>query len=102
VDLGVGDAAMVVDHGVDERVAHLRVVVSVLRFAGGCCAVAVALLAAHEPPPTTIRNVAQLLDVDVDQTAGMVVLVTTHWFPSGPIDMRKPVQLTGREDTARR
>lgn len=50
------------------------------------------LLTVDMAPAPVIGDVAMFLDVNVDQTAGVVVFVTTHWFPGYSIDMRQPVQ----------
>lgn len=87
VDLGVGDPGVVIDHGVDECVFHQFVAALVARLSRSRLAIPVALPTADEPPAAAVRNVAQLLDVDVDERARLGKLVTTHWFPSRPVDV---------------
>ena len=53
--------------------------------------VAVALLAADVAPAAAVGDVAELGDVDVDQRAGMVVLVAAQRFAGDPVDVREPV-----------
>ena len=78
VDLGAGNPGVVIDHGVDERVFHQFVAVLVARLSRSRLAIPVALLTADEPPAAAVRNVVQLLDVEVDERAGVGMLVTTH------------------------
>jgi hypothetical protein len=75
VDLGVGDPGVVAGDGVRERGAHVRVVVPVAGLAGRGGAVPVALGAADEPPAAAVGDVAELVDVDVQQRRGPVVFV---------------------------
>src|SRR6185437_12821981 len=78
VDLGVGDPGVVVQHGVHERGAELWVAVPVAADQAGLghrLAIAFALDASDVAPPAAVGDVAQLLDIDVDQGAGPVVLV---------------------------
>ena len=65
MDLGVGDAAVVVDHRVDERCAHQDVTVRGVRCVWGPGAVPLALLASHVAPATTVGDVPELLHIDV-------------------------------------
>lgn len=68
VDLGVCDAGVVVDDGVDEGVADQRVpVLALAPVQVRCRAVLPALGPADEPPAAADRDVAELLHVDVDQ-----------------------------------
>ena len=48
---------------------------------------ALTLLVSDEPPAATVDDVVQRLDVDVDQRAGMVMLVTAHWLPGCALDV---------------
>ena len=92
MDLGVGDAGMVVDDGVDVGLAHQRVAVLVLGLARGGGAVLLALLAADVAPASTVGDVAELLHVDVEHRAGVVVLVAADGLPGGAVDVGEPVQ----------
>jgi hypothetical protein len=58
------------------------------------CAV---LLSAHEAPATTIGNVAELGDIDMDQRAGMVVFVAAQRLTGHPIDMTEPADPAAHE-----
>ena len=78
VDLRVGDAGVIVDHGVD-------VVVAEASLAGRTFAATV------KPPSSSVRDTTELLHVDVEQRAGMVVLVAADRFAGGPVDMAEPV-----------
>jgi hypothetical protein len=65
-DLGVGDAAAVIDCGVevalaDTGVAPVRVVASSMNT-----------------PPTAVRDRSELLDVNVDQLARQIALIPLH------------------------
>jgi hypothetical protein len=46
---------------------------------------------AERAPAAAIRNVAQLLDVDMHQFAGSVGLVAANWFAGCAIDVPEPV-----------
>ena len=77
VDLGVGQAGVVVDGGVHVVVAASRR--GPLR-PGGRLAAAVA---AVDPPAAAVGEPAELLDVDVDQFAGAVAFVAADRLPVG-------------------
>ena|GEM_PF-3514429 len=64
--------------------------------------VPIALLAPHKPPAITVRNVAQLLHIDMDQRSGVGVFVAADWFTGGPIDMAQPVQPGAGQDPMNR
>ena len=88
VDLGVGDAGVVIDGGVHERSADLR---------AGCrracrCAVAVALSAAEVTPAAAVGDVAELLHIDVQQCAGMIVFVAADRLTGRPVEVGEPIQ----------
>lgn len=55
----------------------------------------------HEPPPATIGDVAELLDVDVQQVPRVVVLVAAYRFAGGPVQTREPVQAARDQDPVR-
>src|SRR5690606_39424951 len=59
--------------------------------------VAFALDAADEPPSASVGDVAELRDVDMDQRAGMVVLVSSDEFSRDPIDVAEPVDSKSHE-----
>ena len=84
---------MVVDHGVDERGAdHWPVAVTAFTRAVSCRArVGLAVLAADEPVAAAVGDVAELGDVDVDQRAGVVVLVAAQRFAGDAVEMGQPV-----------
>src|SRR5690606_28540419 len=77
VDLGVSEAGVVVDDGVD-------VVVAQTAPARG------ALSAAVEAPSAAVRDATELLHIDMDQRSGVVVLISFRGPPSradhGPRD----------------
>ncbi len=102
MDLRVGDARVIVDHGVDECVTHQRVAVSVLLLAGRRGPVPLALLASDDPPAAAVGNVAELLHVDVDQCAGRLVLVMSGWLARLHLEMREPVQAAAQDRVDRR
>jgi hypothetical protein len=64
VDLGIGDVGVVVDDGVDVGLAYQRVVVLALRLVG---------------------DVAELLHIDMEHCARVVMLVTPYEFPGGAV-----------------
>ena len=93
MDLGVGDAGVVVDDGVHERGADLRVR-GWLRSRSGRrwrSRLLVALLAADVAPAAAVGDVAELLDVDVEHRAGVVVLVAADRLAGDPVDVGEPV-----------
>lgn len=72
VDLGVGDAGVIVDDGVDERVPDDRAAVPALAAVlVRHCAVPLTLFSSDEPPPAAHGNVAELLHIDMDQSPGV-------------------------------
>src|SRR2546423_2844976 len=80
----VGQAAVVVHGGVDVRVAHTAGV------GGGVAAVG--------PPPTAGGNAPQLLDVDVHQSAGLVVLVAADRSSRLAVHLVEAVPLPACQD----
>lgn len=70
----------------DERLVQQWLGVLVLTRGGGV-PLALTSLVADEPPAATVDDVVQRLDVDVDQRAGMVMLVTAHWLPGCALDV---------------
>lgn len=79
VDLGIDDMGMVVDHGMHERVSQQRITVAVAAGSGCGGALAAPGHASDEPPTTTIGDVAQLLDVDMDQRPSRTSYTQTRW-----------------------
>ncbi len=93
VNLRIGDSRVIVDDGVDVRVAEQRVTLfSSASVLIGRSSVLAALLAANVPPASTERDVAELLHVDMDQRTGVIVFVTASWFTGLHIDMRETIQ----------
>ena len=78
-DLGVGEAAVVVEGGVEVGVAQASAAAS-----GGPAMGAV---------PAPGRDAAQLLDIYVDQLTGRVSFIAADGDGSGPIKMGKPVEV---------
>jgi hypothetical protein len=101
VDLGVGDAGVVVDDGVDEGVAHLRAV-PFLWLPGRRCPFLVALGAADVAPAAALWDVSELLHVHVEQRAGVGVLVAANRLTGRSVDVRQPVQPRRGEDAVHR
>ncbi|VXC53820.1 conserved hypothetical protein [Aeromicrobium sp. 9AM] len=96
-DLDVGDARVVIDHGVHERSADHRFICSASRSSGAHDrrhAVPVSLLFADVAPPTTVRDVAELGDIDMDHRPGMGVFVAADRFTGDPVDAAEPVHPT--------
>jgi hypothetical protein len=79
---------MVIDRGVDEPMAGQRVAIAAC-LAAGAVGLAVPLSAgpAEEPVAASGGDVAQLLDVNMDQVAGMVVLIAADRAAGGPVQM---------------
>ena len=69
VDLGVGDAGVVVDDGVNECVPELGVVPLVLRFVR-CDGAALPVLLSTDVAPAAVGNVPDLLHTHMHQRAG--------------------------------
>ncbi len=59
-------------------------------LAGSRGAVALALLPADEPPTAAVGDVAELLDIDVQQITGGGVLVTPDGLAGGPVHLGQP------------
>src|SRR5699024_1598421 len=98
MDFGVGDTGEIVDDGVDVCLAHQRVAIFVAVLAGCGGSILFALPAADVAPASPLRDVAELLHVDVDHGAGVGVLVTANGFAGGAIDVRVPVQVHAGQD----
>lgn len=90
MDLGISDTGMVVDHGVHKRISQQRIVMTVAAGTGCGCPVAAAGRASDEPPATTIGDVAQLFDIDMNQRSGMRMLVAADHFPGADVDVGQP------------
>ena len=75
VDFGVRHPGVVVDDGVDEAVAHLRVVVGIFRFPRGGGAMASSPCPADEAPSTAVGDVSELGDVDMDGVTRLRVFI---------------------------
>lgn len=99
MDLGIGDARAVVDHGVNERRADLPVALGGLagpkRRRGF---VSVALLLPDEPPAAPVRDVPELRHVHVDHRAGSRVLVAADRLSGDPVDVGKAVDAAPHQD----
>jgi hypothetical protein len=85
----MADPGVVIDHGVDERGPELG-------FAGGGLPprpglgrlpVREALLATQIAPATAVGDVAELLDIDVDEVVGAPMLGAANRFAIGSVDM---------------
>jgi hypothetical protein len=85
VDFAVGEAAVVVDCGVDVVEAHLA--------AGGPAG-----LAAQHLVAAAVRDPAELLDVDVEEFAGPVAFVAADDLAGGPVQVGQPVQAVADQD----
>ena len=93
---------MVIDDGVDVGIAHQWVAVLVLGLARGGGVVLLALLTADEAPTVTVGDVAELLHVDVEHGAGVVVFVAADGLAGGTIDMRQAVEVRVGQDAVNR
>jgi hypothetical protein len=93
VDFAVGEAGVVVDRGVHERVAD-----PACPLAGVRAGVA----AATGPPATTGRDLGQLLDIDVHEITGVIVLVAAHHTTCGAVHPRQTRHAVADQDTMHR
>lgn len=57
------------------------------------------LLSSDVAPPATVGDVPELLDVDVQHVAGVLVLVPAHGLPGGPVHMGEPVEPASDQDS---
>jgi hypothetical protein len=99
MNLRVGEAGVVVDHGVHERMPHQHATVSgaaLLARCGG--SVPITLLLSDHPPAAAVRDVAEIFHVNVDHRARIGMLVTADRLPSAHIDVPQPVQPTPDEN----
>jgi hypothetical protein len=89
VDLDVGQAGVVIDHGVQVGGAdHGPVVLAAAAGApSGGLGVVPALDPAEEAPAAAVGDVGELGDVDVDQRAGVRVLVAADRLAADPVDV---------------
>ena len=81
---------------------HRGDVVGVLGIPWCCSPIPLALGSTNETPPSTARDAAEVLHLNVDQWAKVVVLVTADRFTGEPTTDREPVQSTGSQDPADR
>ena len=99
VDLGIGQPGVVIDGGVDEPMASQRVMVAAAAAAGAVgLAVGLAGGPAQEPVATTSGDVAQLLDIDVDQVAGMGVFLAADHLAGGPVQITQAAAAAADQD----
>jgi hypothetical protein len=90
---------MIIDRGVDEPMTVQWVAVAAGLAAGAVgLAVAASGSAAQEPVATTSGDVAELLDVDVDQLTGMVVLVAADRLAGDPVQMGQAADAAADQD----
>lgn len=68
----------------NKHVFHQLVAAPVTRPSRSHPAIPVTLLTTNEPPTTTVRNITQFPDIDLDEPAKLGKLVTTHWLPQTP------------------
>ena len=101
MDLGIGDPGVVIEHGMDERGPSQRVPEVAVGQAGAARrhgAVGQALGLAHEPSPAAVRNIAQFLDIDMQQGAGVGVLVTADRLAGHPVHVGQAADPAPGED----
>lgn len=87
---------MIVDSGVDEAVADHRV--AALACVCGGLPIGGGLLAGHDSVSAAVGDVAELLDVDVDQFAGTLSLAAANDSAGGSVHPAQPVQLVAGQD----
>lgn len=86
VDLGIGDPGMVVDDGVNEAGPDKQAALVVRGTSSRGPDVPVALLASDESVTPAVWDLRDLLHVDVDHRAGMVMLVTANDLACSHVD----------------
>jgi hypothetical protein len=91
VDLGVGDPGVVIDDGVNERGPDQRLVSFVAVLAWSRCSVLQPLRSADVSLAAAVGDVSELLDVDVDHRARVVVFVAAHDLTGSDVDVVQPV-----------
>ncbi|GAA5059227.1 hypothetical protein GCM10023336_34820 [Streptomyces similanensis] len=98
-DLAAGEAGAVVDGGVEAAVAQVGAAVDGARPGSVAVrgAVAASLGPAVGPVPAAVGDVAQLLDVDVDEFAGPVAFVAAHDTARGAVQMGQAGQTVARQ-----
>ncbi|MBG6107248.1 hypothetical protein IWX88_000866 [Frigoribacterium sp. CG_9.8] len=92
VDLGIGDAGVVVDDGVHECFPDQRFPVFTPRHSRSRRSVPVALLPADETVSAAVGYVAELRHIDMDHRTGFVVLVTPGDLAGAFVNMVETVQ----------
>ena len=68
------------------------------RLVGGGGSIAVALLPADVASASAVEDIAELLDVDVEHGARMVVLVAADGFAGGAVDVGQAIQVGVGQD----
>ena len=56
----------------------------------------------RDAPAAAVRDVAELLDIDVDQLAGPVPLIAADRHPGGPVQVRQPRAAVAAQDRVHR
>jgi hypothetical protein len=98
VDLGVDDPGVVVQDAVDVPGSQVWFMAFVARDCGGRGPVPVSLMASHVAPAAPVGDVPELLDIDVDQGPGVVVLVAADHLAGAPVDVGEPVDPATDQD----
>jgi len=102
VNLGVGDARVVIHDCVHERIPELGVAPLVLRLAGSDGTIPRSLTSPDVSPAPTVGDVPELLDVHVHERARVVVFVSADRLAGGTVDVGKSIHARGREDAVDR
>jgi hypothetical protein len=92
---------VVVEDGVDEGCADewmAEVLVPAAGAVRGGDPVLQTLGTTQVAPASTIGDIAELLDINVNQGPGIVVLVAADRFAGGPVDVGEPVEATPDQD----
>jgi hypothetical protein len=97
-DLGIGDPGVVVDDRVDERGPEQRAAVFVAGLVRCRGAVPAALDASDLAPAAAVGHVAELLDVDVEHGAWVIVFVATDGLAGGAVDVGQAVDPAAGQD----
>ena len=99
VDLGVGDAGVIVDDGVNERVSDQRIPVVPLRRIGSVAArflLPCGRPTNRQPPPSGM--LPSFFTSTWISEPGCVVFVTAGRFPGLHIDVRESVEVAAHQD----
>ena len=102
MDLGVRNPGIVVDDSVDEPVSQQLMVILAAGSSGRAATILTALSSSDVAPSTAGGNVAEFLDIDVDQIPGMVVLVAADRPTGDPVNLGQLLVPAGHQQRMHR